>query len=175
MNEMRSFQLLIKIIPSCSCALCTSKMFLWLHQCLSLSAPGVCCLLSAHRARLCAAHPLLSLCWKQWDELIIYFNTEPKSLRSFAGFPSNSLWPCPVVRNGLNQRYVYERKVEKVIGHVFVLGIPNWNQPLCASVQAGGDGPVHDPCPWAPPANASQLAGKRGEIYFVCNKADYHR
>lgn len=68
-----------------------------------------------------------------------------------------------------------KRKVEKVIGHVFVLGIPNWNQPLCASVQAGGDGPVHDPCPWAPPANASQLAGKRGEIYFVCNKADYHR
>lgn len=110
MNEMRSFQLLIKIIPSCSCALCTSKMFLWLHQCLSLSAPGVCCLLSAHRARLCAAHPLLSLCWKQWDELIIYFNTEPKSLRSFAGFPSNSLWPCPMVRNGLNQRYVFKRK-----------------------------------------------------------------
>lgn len=24
-----------------------------------------------------------------------------------------------------------KRKVEKVIGHVFVLGIPNWNQPLC--------------------------------------------
>lgn len=174
MNEMRSFQLLIKIIPSCSCALCTSKMFLWLHQCLSLSAPGVCCLLSAHRARLCAAHPLLSLCWKQWDELMIYFNTEPKSLRSFAGFPSNSLWPCPMVRNGLNQRYVFERKekLKKWLVTCLCLG-SQIGTSHC--VQAGGDGPVHDPCPWAPPANASQLAGKRGEIYFVCNKADYHR